>query len=386
LTATFSFWLLNYKVMGKKERKYDKTFLDIKLAETGATQIGEYDKLNSYSTINFICSCGNACSKKFQMLVYGSGALCKECTKQHGKDKLKQTMIEHYGVDNALKSEIIKEKLKKTVLEKYGTTSVLKSKSVKEKIIKTNIEKYGVSNPLSNEAIKEKIKHTNLEKYGVVNPLQSKEINAKLEATSMKKYGCRRPSENKTIRTKIKKAHLEKTDEEKAIIREKVKETCLEKYGVESTNQLESIKEKKRLSCLEKYGVENPNQLKEFMEKTQKSAKRHKEYKMPSGDIRIVQGYEPYALNILVKKYKEDDIMTGRKDIPRIPYIANSKNRYHFPDIYIPSTNTLIEVKSTWTYKCTTDNVHIKEAAAKTLGYNYEIWVFNGKGERVEIS
>jgi len=39
---------------------------------------------------------------------------------------------------------------------------------------------------------------------------------------------------------------------------------------------------------------------------------------MPSGDIRKVQGYEPFALDILVKKYKEDDIKTDRKDIPRI--------------------------------------------------------------------
>ena len=372
--------------MGKKERKYNQAFLDTKLAESGATQVGAYEKLNSYSKITFICACGVENTKAFPMLVYGSGALCKECTKKHELFVKKQTLIERYGVDNPLKSEVIKEKLKKTVLEKYGTSCVLKNKAVLDKIEKSNIEKYGVVNPFSSEVIKQQIKETNLAKYGVTSPVQSKEINAKLETTSMARYGCRRPSEHKSIRSKIKSAHLAKTEEEKAVIREKVKETCLEKYGVESTNQLDSIKERKKHTCLEKYGVEHAIQSKEVMEKNQLSAKRHKEYKMPSGDIRIVQGYEPYALNALVKIYKEEDILTGRKDIPRIPYVANRKNRYHFPDIYIPSTNTLIEVKSTWTYTWTTDNVHVKEAAAKEAGYKYEIWVFNGKGERIEIS
>jgi hypothetical protein len=43
-----------------------------------------------------------------------------------------------------------------------------------------------------------------------------------------------------------------------------------------------------------------------------------------------------------------------------------------------------IEVKSTWTIEKKKDNVFLKQQAAKELGYKYEIWVYNAKGEKVE--
>ena len=43
-----------------------------------------------------------------------------------------------------------------------------------------------------------------------------------------------------------------------------------------------------------------------------------------------------------------------------------------------------IEVKSIWTSEKKKDCIFLKQAAAKELGYNYEIWVYNGKGVRVE--
>ena len=54
----------------------------------------------------------------------------------------------------------------------------------------------------------------------------------------------------------------------------------------------------------------------------------------------------------------------------------------HFVDIFIPSQNKCIEVKSTWTYQL--KNVLLKKQAGKQLGYNYEIWIYNSKGEKVE--
>jgi UDP-N-acetylglucosamine 1-carboxyvinyltransferase len=53
-------------------------------------------------------------------------------------------------------------------------------------------------------------------------------------------------------------------------------------------------------------------------------------------------------------------------------------------DIFIPSQNRCVEVKSTWTMKKKKDNIFLKQNAAKMLGYNYEIWVYNGKGQIVE--
>jgi hypothetical protein len=127
---------------------------------------------------------------------------------------------------------------------------------------------------------------------------------------------------------------------------------------------------------LEKYGVENPSQNIEIYAKSQKNAKKYKKYIMPSGAIRLVQGYEPFALDILVKEFTEEQIVTDRELIPRIPYTVNGKQKYYFPDIFIPHLYKIIEVKSIWTYKCKLDNIFHKEQATKELGYTYEFWVF----------
>lgn len=107
---------------------------------------------------------------------------------------------------------------------------------------------------------------------------------------------------------------------------------------------------------------------------------------MPSGEIRKVQGYEPFALDKLIKTNSETDILTNRKDVPRISYTIGDKIHYYFPDIYIPSENRIIEVKSTWTYKCKEDNIQEKKKATEKAGYNYEIWVYDGKGNKIEIA
>ncbi len=139
------------------------------------------------------------------------------------------------------------------------------------------------------------------------------------------------------------------------------------------------MKEKSKKTCLEKYGVEYPMQNQEYMEKVQRNSKKYKEYKFPSGGIRNVQGYEPFALDILIKTYIEEEILTDREFVPNIPYIFNSKNCIYFPDIYIPKDNKIIEVKSTWTYKCKDDKIKEKAEATRALGYKYEIWIFDDK-------
>jgi hypothetical protein len=103
---------------------------------------------------------------------------------------------------------------------------------------------------------------------------------------------------------------------------------------------------------------------------------------MPSGEVRKVQGYEHFALDELTKTNTEDDIITDRKDIPKIGYKINEKQKYYFPDIYIPSENKIIEVKSTWTYKCKQDNIQEKANATNLAGYNYEIWIYDDKGNK----
>jgi hypothetical protein len=160
----------------------------------------------------------------------------------------------------------------------------------------------------------------------------------------------------------------------------------MKRYGVEYPVQNEEVKDKIKATNLERYGVEYPSQCQEIMEKAQKNAKKFKEYVFPSGITRKVQGYEPFALDELSRSgYNEEQIMTDRKDVPRIQYEVDNKKHFYFPDIFIPHENRIIEVKSTWTYKCKTDNIQIKCDASINAGYVYEIWCYDAKGDRVII-
>ena len=123
-----------------------------------------------------------------------------------------------------------------------------------------------------------------------------------------------------------------------------------------------------------------------MFEKTMKSAYKLKDYTLPSGNIIKIQGYEHYALDELIKEdILEEDIINGCKNVPEIWYTdENNKSHRHYVDIFIPSQNRCIEVKSTWTAQKKKDCIFLKQEAGKELGYNYEIWVYNGKGEKVE--
>ena len=228
---------------------------------------------------------------------------------------------------------------------------------------KTFLERYNVECSLQNPVIKEKIKETMIKNYGVIHPLQNNELKEKAKSTTLERFGTEYASQSESFKNNIK-------------------HTYIIKYGVENILLSSEIREKIKQTCIERYGVENVAQSQEIQEIAQKNAKKYKEYKMPSGELRKVQGYEPLALEELLKTYREEDIKTDRKDVPRISYKCEDKQRYYFPDIYIPSENKIIEVKSTWTYNCKTDNIELKSDATKAAGYNYEIWIYNNKGNK----
>jgi len=140
------------------------------------------------------------------------------------------------------------------------------------------------------------------------------------------------------------------------------------------TNVLKTIKTKKR--WLQLYGVENVSQRKHA-----KSPYKSKDYTFPCGTIIRVQGYEPFLLDILVKKgYTSDDIKTSRMDVPEIWYYKGKSKHRYFCDIYISRTNTIYEVKSTWTYEKDMEDIPLKKQACIESGYNFQLFVFDSKG------
>lgn len=177
----------------------------------------------------------------------------------------------------------------------------------------------------SSPAVKEKRKRTCNRKYGGNAPASSDAVRTKMKETSLKKYGV------ENIR------HLDG-------IQERIDQTCMERFGVTNPSLVPSVVEKRKQTMLQRFGVVASTQCPELLEKIQMSGFRRKDYIFPSGKIISIQGYEDKALDLLIKEYVEEDIITSLKEVPMFWYTFETKKCRYFPDIYIPSENLIIEV------------------------------------------
>ena len=284
-----------------------------------------------------INNCNNSYEKKFHILFKTKNFFCKKCTIQNSVNKNKKIMQEKYGVDCIFQHSDIKQKIKENNIIKYGVDNPSKLEEVKNKMLETKIQKYKIKPKI---ILTEEEKNKQLiEKYGTINFRNSE------------------------------------------VVKNKIKNTCIKKYGKEHISQVDSIQKTKKENNIKKYGCEWHMQVPEIAEKACKNALKCKIYEFISGKTVKVQGYEPFALKNLTEneKINEDDIIIGCKNVPKIWYIDKKGiKRRHYVDIYIPSQNRCIEVKSIWTVK--KENVFIKKQAAEELGYLYEILVYNDKG------
>lgn len=132
------------------------------------------------------------------------------------------------------------------------------------------------------------------------------------------------------------------------------------------------------------YGFENATQNVDVFNKIQHNGFKLKEYIMPSGNIIKIQGYENLGLDLLLKTYKEEDLIIGNKNIEnkigKIFYfdINNKKHRY-YPDIYIDSINKIIEVKSIWTYNKEIEKNLLKQQICLNQSFKFEFFIFDKK-------
>ena len=317
--------------------KYNIELLDKFCDENEFVLEDIYENTNRDTIINGKCktiNCHNRFSKNFRMLLRSKN-FCHDCSVINGKIKSTETNITKYGVENPLQNEEIKNKMKKT-----------------------NLNKYGVENPFQNEEIKNKIKQTNLKKYGFECALQNQEIKDKVKQTYLKKYGCEYSFQSE-------------------VVKEKIKETNLKKYGVENVSNNKEIRNKAEETMLKKYGFRYASQNPCISEK--QFSNSNKIYTFSSGETINIQGYENFALDILIKKYNDNEILNRRIDMPKIFYEFNKKNRVYFPDLYIPKDNLIIEVKSDYTYKNNLIKNILKAHAVRKLKYNYEVWIFDIK-------
>lgn len=95
--------------------------------------------------------------------------------------------------------------------------------------------------------------------------------------------------------------------------------------------------------------MKNVNVFNKQLESSYKS----KDYKLPSGKIVKVQGYENQALDMLLERYDESDLIIQdieiEEKIGKIEYKMDGKNYRYYPDFYIIPENKIIEVKCKFT-------------------------------------
>ena len=288
--------------------------------------------------------CNNEFKTSFQNL-YKRNGYCNYCSKLNKIKNQKATFNKIYGCDNPNK------------LQEY-----------RNKIYESNLKKYGCKHSFNSEYVKDKIKNTMLQKYGVVNPLQNNEIKQKIENTCLIKYGFKNPLNNSEVINKVKN-------------------TIIQKYGVEFASQNQDIKQKVKETFLKKYGVINPTQNAEIAEKASKNCYKTKNYILPSGKVLKCQGYEPFAFRDLINlNINENDILNKKTLVPEIWFKDdNNKEHRYYVDIYIPSQNKCIEVKSIYTYKKHEKTNLLKQNAAIKMGYNFEFWIYDSKGNKINI-
>jgi hypothetical protein len=159
-------------------------------------------------------------------------------------------------------------------------------------------------------------------------------------------------------------------------------------YGDTSYTRTDAYKVSYKATCLAKYNCEYAAQSPEVQAKIEKTSHAFKDYTMPSGNVVKIQGYEHYALDHLLKSYKEEHIAIGRKEQPELWWndVSGKKRRY-FSDFYIPHEDMIVEVKSTWTYKKGIEDGKLQKQkeAAHAAGHAYLLLVFNDRGEYTEV-
>ena len=115
----------------------------------------------------------------------------------------------------------------------------------------------------------------------------------------------------------------------------------------------------------------------------EKSKYKRKPYTI-GNEVVMIQGYEDLTLNKLISEsISIDDIKIKTIEKPRIRYEWNGKIHWYYPDCYLSKSNTIVETKSTWTWKDSIDRNKAKIEASQKEGYNVRVMNWNGKKELV---
>lgn len=213
------------------------------------------------------------------------------------------------------------------------------STEVRTKCSDTMVERFGATSAIANPKVMEKLRGTKIERYGdpAFNNLP------KMCATKKSRYG-----------------HRFYTNQSKASA------TRMVRYGAAHCNPVESRKTNRL-----RYGVDWPMQNADILTKSHEAAFRYKPHTLPSGRVVRLRGYEPQALDWLLRSFSENELeVVG---VPSIPYLYQGGEHRYFPDIWIPSRHLLVEVKSLYTLRVGFQVLQAKAEAVLAAGYAFSV-------------
>lgn len=321
---------------GKKLNDRKQTILN--LAKLHKCTIVNFEYNCDHLYVHFVCGCGNKKVRRKRSEKFESSPMCKLCIYEKNP-------------------RVSDEDIKKIVIEhgrKYINHWRLRKNDKQTKIIVEFICGCGNKN------------------------ICMREIHSLGNGCNL----CKDTRRKETVRKKYGVDHVLQSD----IVRNKIQNTNLEKYGVKNILQSEIFRDKIIETNNKKYGVDHWMQNSTMRMKWEKCSYKHKKYVFPSGRTIIYQGYENWAIELLLlSDINENDILTdsevsSRNDIPAFWYEHDGVKRRYYPDIYVISERKFIEVKSTYTANYKPDIIQLKKLSILKAGYNFELWVFDSDG------
>ena len=335
-----------------------------------------------YNNLGYECKNGDEIFVKYEHLTKGSSStieircdVCEIVYKTTPKiyNRYIRKNKSHDGIDRCRVC-----KSKKTLMDNYGVDCPMKSELIKNRVIKTNLERYGVEHSSMNDDVKNRAIKTNLERYGVEHPSMTEDFKCKVKNTKLERYG----NENYNNIELIKETQTEKyggMGSSSESISDKIKKTNIDKYGVDNVFKSEFIKCKIKKTMNDLYGVDHPSQSPILHNRAQISGFNCEYY----NDTELFYR-GTYELNFL-EHCERLGIIDKVNNSPSINYIFGEKSHIYHPDFYIPTLNLIIEIKSDYYYNLYLD-MNIKKCEyAKKVGYEYIVIINKNYDEFYKI-
>jgi hypothetical protein len=316
-------------------------------------------------SVKFSCGCnGSIALSKF---LVGQRCSTNACMT---KKKI-ATNLSKFDKEWNTQTEQYKASYRATCLTKYGVDHATKAASTLLKIKETNRARFNVPYFFQTDEFKTKTKTRCQDDWGCDYYTQTDHVRNKRIATNMERFGVPVASQNPDVHAKMRN-------------------TNNERFGVPYTLMNPDIKAKADAVILERFGVRNVSQNVEIHTKRLVSLFSSKPYTFPSGRTVTVQGYEGFAIDLLLSEgivEDEDEIEVESRKMPTYNYIGIdcAVHRY-FPDIWIPTKNTIIEVKSTYTYQANLEVNLLKAQAVRDAGQIYRLMIMDPKGKLLNES